>query len=162
MAKATPKPIQINFEKIFQLAERLPFFDTLSSHQIIKVLKQLEGEVFVYKEGDLIIEEKAKDHELFIILSGSVTVHKGEEQFTAIGIVKAGDFFGEISFIMGSARTASVSANEETIVLRLSQEKFDSLEIIIQSQVKDKILRKLVARLDIMNRAVLKLLEEEE
>jgi len=155
-----PKVLDLPFEKLSKLTERLDFFNTLVIHQRIKVLKQLSGEIFVYSEGQIIIEEGSSENELFIILSGSVNVLKGKEQFTSVGTIKAGDFFGEISFIMRSKRTASVVANEKTIVLRLSQDNFSTLDIMVQSLMKDKVMIKLVTRLNNMNHAVIKLLNK--
>ncbi|MDH5464728.1 MAG: cyclic nucleotide-binding domain-containing protein [Thiovulaceae bacterium] len=160
MSLHEPKVLDLPFEKLSKLTERLDFFNTLVIHQRIKVLKQLSGEIFVYSEGQIIIEEGSSENELFIILSGSVNVLKGKEQFTSVGTIKAGDFFGEISFIMRSKRTASVVANEKTIVLRLSQDNFSTLDIMVQSLMKDKVMIKLVTRLNNMNHAVIKLLNK--
>ena len=160
MSVHQPKVLNLPFEKLFELTDRLDFFNTLEKHQRIKVLKQLSGEVFVYNEGQIIIEEGSSENELFIILSGSVNVLKGQAQFTSVGTIKAGDFFGEISFIMRSKRTANVVAKEKTIVLRLSQDNFSTLDITVQSLIKDKVMIKLVTRLNSMNLAVIKLLNK--
>lgn len=151
------KTLLLTFEKLSDLANRVEFFSTMNEHQRVKVLKQLEGEVLAYERAETIIEEGADDCEMYIILSGLVTVQKGEEEFTAVGALREGDFFGEVSFIMKSKRMATVVANEETILLRLSQEKFTSLELAIQMIIKDKVLRKLILRLNTMNQYVLKL-----
>ena len=160
MSLHDPKTLDLPFEKLFELTDRLDFFNTLQKHQRIKVLKQLSGEVFVYSDEQIIIEEGSTENQLFIILSGSVNVLKGQEQFTSVGTIKSGDFFGEISFIMRSKRTASVVAKEKTIVLRLSQDNFSTLDIMVQSLMKDKVMIKLVTRLNNMNHAVIKLLDK--
>jgi len=151
------KKIVIPFEKLFKLTHRLDFFDTMDESQRIDILKYLNGDLYVYKKHELIINEGSKDCDLYIILSGNVSVKKGEDEFKAIGALTSGDFFGEISFITGEKRMSSVYAQEETIVLHLSQEKFHHLDTSIQILVKDKVILKLIARLDKMNRRVLKL-----
>ena len=152
-----PKTIMIEFNKLLDLAQRLSFFSTMKSHEITRVLRQLNGDIFVYEKDNLIIKEGEKDCDFFIILSGEVTVIKGKEAYGSVGTIKAGDFFGEISFIVHTPRLATIIAAEKTIVLRLSEANFTSLEPAIQLQIKDKIIQKLVSRLHLMNQMVLKL-----
>ena len=160
LKKKRPKSIDIAFDNLLELAERLSFFDEMKKYQMVKVLRNLEGHVFVYEKDDCIVLEAEKDTELYIILSGDVIVQKGLQEFSAIGKILSGDFFGEISFIMGTPRLATVVANSKTIVLRLSEENFSNLEPMVQIRIKDKILKKLVTRLHTMNESVQKLLEE--
>ena len=157
MSISKPKTIVIEFSKLLSLADRLSFFDTMKSHEITRVLRQLNGDIFVYEKDDFIIEEGEKDCDFFIILSGKVSVIKGKESYGSVGTIKAGDFFGEISFIVNTPRLATILASERTIVLRLNETNFSSLEPAIQLKVKDKILQKLVSRLHLMNKMVLKL-----
>lgn len=149
--------LNITFDKAFELAQRLDFFSTMNGHQCTRVLKQLEGNSFVYSKGEVIIREGTEDSALFIILSGVVTVQKGNDELKAVGTVSSGDFFGEISFITGAKRTTSILAREDTIVLHLSQKNFNSLDIATQILIKDKIMLKLISRLDKMNSRVLQL-----
>ncbi len=149
------KKLTIRFDKLVDLSHRLDFFNTMSDVQRIKVLKSLNGDLIMFEDEEQIIQEGENETDLYIILSGEVVVEKGDDEFSAVGNVKGGDFFGEISFIMGTKRIASVFARKETIVLRLSQKKFTELDAEIQVLIKDKIIRKLIFRLDEMNRQVL-------
>ena len=149
--------LNIKLEKLLDLAGRLNFFDTMSKEQCIKVLKSLNADCYVYKKEDKIINQGDLNNDLFIILSGEVTIEKGNDQLSKVGTVSGGDFFGEISFIMCSKRTTNVFACRETIVLQLSQEKFTALDSAIQVLIKDKVIRKLIVRLDEMNNQVLQL-----
>lgn len=151
------KRLKIAFEKLLELTHRVDFFETMSDIQRVKVLQSLEGDLFVYEPDEIIINEGEQKNHLFIILSGEVSVEKGGDECSVVCNLKGGDFFGEVSFIMGSKRIASVYALRETIVLQLSQRKFNALDIEIQMLIKDKVIRKLIYRLDEMNRQVLKL-----
>lgn len=152
-----PKQLNISLTKRLELAGKIDFFSTLKEHQRITVLKQLESNVFLYDVGEIIIEEGAVDTALYIILSGRVVVKKGIDEIAAVGVVSSGDFFGEISFMMDSKRMATVVAQEECIVLQLSKERFNTLEMAVQLDLKDKVLKELISRLDTMNKTVLKL-----
>ncbi|KIM09337.1 MAG: hypothetical protein KU28_01555 [Sulfurovum sp. PC08-66] len=155
--KSTPKPLIISFEKLDDLAKRVNFFNTMRDHQRSRVLRQLSSNIYAYKKGEQILREGDDDTDMYILLSGSVTVAKGKDEFFPLGTIVAGDFFGEISFIMKNRRLASVVANEDCIVLRLCDEHFGTLELPIQMAIKDKILVKLITRLDKMNKQVIEL-----
>lgn len=88
-------------------------------------LKRIAGLVLEsnYNEGDVIIHEEALDRRLFIILSGEVDVIKnlGTKKETIMGAFGPLSYFGEMSLIDDSVRSASVVAKEETRVLTIDQ-----------------------------------------
>lgn len=151
------KKLNIKLEKLLDLAGRLNFFDTMSIDQCTEVLKSLNADCYVYEKEEKIINEGDTDSDLFIILSGGVTVEKGANTLSKVGMIEGNDFFGEISFIMNSKRITSIFASRETIVLKLSQAKFNALSSEIQGVIKDKVIRKLILRLDEMNSKLLSL-----
>lgn len=61
---------------------------------------------------------------MYIIVDGSVKVHDGKHIFTTFGI---NDFFGEYSLIDSSVRSATVTAIENTHLLRLDQKVFNKI-----------------------------------
>jgi CRP/FNR family cyclic AMP-dependent transcriptional regulator len=61
---------------------------------------------------------------LYIIVGGRVRVHDGERVFNYLG---AGDVFGEMAILDAAPRSASVTALEETHLLRLGQLPFYTL-----------------------------------
>lgn len=151
------KKLNIEFEKLLELAYRIDFFSAMEKKQSVSVLKQLKGDLYLYNRQEKIINEGDEDHTLFIILSGEVSVEKGSKQFSALGTLIGGDFFGEISFIRGTKRMTSVFAQKETIALQLSQKKFTVLDLEVQILIKDKVIEKLITRLNDMNAKVLDL-----
>jgi CRP/FNR family transcriptional regulator, cyclic AMP receptor protein len=65
---------------------------------------------------------------LFLICSGSVQVDRlGTAGDISLAILKAGQTFGELSFMDGSRTTASVTAREQTEVLEISRKSVDRL-----------------------------------
>jgi CRP-like cAMP-binding protein len=77
-----------------------------------------------YSPSEMIISEGDAGEELFFILSGSVRVTKatkeGIEQ--VIGLLREGDFFGEMALLDRKPRSASVFAHERTELARLRHE----------------------------------------
>ena len=150
------KPLGLTLEKSDQLAQRLNFFNQFKDYQRQKVLRELEGSVYSFVEGDILIQEgDVDDFSMYVLLSGKVFVQKGED--VCVAEILAGDFFGEVSFIMKTPRMATVRAANSCIVLRLNQENFHRLEVPLQLVIKDKIIVKLMTRLNKMNKEVFEL-----
>ena len=80
---------------------------------------------------------------MYIIVTGSVKVHDGEHVFTTLG---TNDFFGEYSLIDSSARSATVTAIEDTQLLRLDQDVFNQI-IDSDVEVAKGVLKALIKRL---------------
>lgn len=65
---------------------------------------------------------------LFVIRSGSVKVDRlGSASDAPLAMLKAGETFGEMSFMDGSRTTAAVTATELTKVLEFSRQSVDGL-----------------------------------
>jgi CRP-like cAMP-binding protein len=58
---------------------------------------------------------------MFVIYSGSVKVHDGDLTFA---MLKSRDFFGELSLLDTEPRSASVTALENSLLLRIDQQAF--------------------------------------
>ena len=70
-----------------------------------------------YSKGDTIIKEGTRGEEIYFILSGSVKVFKTlEGEQVELGVLKIGSFFGEMSLFLGTERSATVQAAEDTVV----------------------------------------------
>ncbi len=107
------------------LAEH-PVFSALSVDEI----KDL-SEKSVYHEfsnGQSIIKENDPGDSVFIIKSGSARVTTTMlGQTYELAILGEGDFFGEIGFLSGMPRTATVTAVEPTHVMEIDRELMSSL-----------------------------------
>jgi signal transduction histidine kinase/CRP-like cAMP-binding protein len=94
---------------------------------LTKVIAELKVKRF--SEGEIIFEEGSQGGELYLLITGSVKVSKlkrsGEE--ILIGIIKAGDCFGELSMIDRQARSAKIIAKGKCQVGVISRKGFDSL-----------------------------------
>jgi len=110
-------------EKADVLSEQGISGDELRRLAELAEARSFAAEQPVFREGD-------EGHSLYIVLSGSVRISKmipgvGEE---ALAILQRGKFFGEMSLIDGSPRSASAMAHEaDTRVLRISKERLDDL-----------------------------------
>ncbi len=145
----------VTIEKILGIVERLDFFDDFSLGERRRIVN-FNSHFLIYNKGEYVIKEKSNQTSFFILLSGTVSVTKGEESLP-ITRFDPGEFFGEISFLTHTHRTANVIADDTVIVMRVDKELLDELKAEIREKIKDKIIDKLVTRLDFMNDAYAKL-----
>jgi len=74
--------------------------------------------------GEGLIEEGAIEAHLFAIVEGRVRVHRGTQTLVELGACTT---VGELAALVPQPRTASVSALEETLALRLDKSILDEL-----------------------------------
>ncbi len=113
-----------------------------SSEKILKQLAQSLTGVYVPKDKT-VFHKGDQLNAMYIIVDGNVKVHDGDHIFTTFG---KKDFFGEYSLIDSSVRSATVTAIEDTHLLRLDQEQFN---VIIEDNidVSKAVLKALIKRL---------------
>jgi CRP/FNR family cyclic AMP-dependent transcriptional regulator len=93
---------------------------------------------------------------MFIIYSGSVRVHDGEHTLAEL---KTRDFFGELSLLDTEPRSASVTAIEDTFLLRLDQHAFYEI-MADRIEVTREIMKILCRRLRFQNKVVAEMKEK--
>jgi CRP/FNR family cyclic AMP-dependent transcriptional regulator len=86
-------------------------------------------EVEELKDGDILVREGASDDHLFVVISGALGVvrHPQGEPPVTLHTLVPGDLAGELSFIDGTERYASLVAEGSTRVLSLRRPAFESL-----------------------------------
>jgi CRP/FNR family cyclic AMP-dependent transcriptional regulator len=111
-----------------------------------------------YAPGDMLCIEGETGEEMFIIQSGEVRIHKKvRDKETTLAILKAGDFFGEMSIIDNEPRSASATAENECKIIILSRDIFES-QIKTNPKIIMSILRKMSERLRQADRQIKALL----
>ncbi len=68
------------------------------------------------QEGDEVVSKGDVGSNMYVIVSGSVRVHDGPQVFAKLG---EGEVFGELAALDPEPRSASVTANEDTLLLSL-------------------------------------------
>jgi MFS family permease len=101
------------------LLESVPMLAPLSPDMIERLARKLVR--FEVPAGSRIITESQVSDRFFIIESGSVAVSHGD---TVIRHETAGDFFGEIGLLRDVPRTATITADSDTVLLALERDDF--------------------------------------
>ena len=132
-----PYPIQVQYDRDEQLprtdqqvaaaASRLAAVDLFASlSQEASHRLALSGDEHLFAAGETVVRQGAAGDSMFVVLSGRVRVSidpAGQE----VAVIPAGGFFGEMSMLTGEARTATVKAIEDAVVLEISAADFRSL-----------------------------------
>lgn len=110
------------------LLARIPFFTDLPNDELDRIASTLD--VVNLKSGDILFHEGDTGEYLYVVVSGELEVLMAPDTDNELilNIVHAGEYIGEMSFIMpGGRRTASVRARGEVVLLSLSRTQFDDL-----------------------------------
>ncbi len=117
----------------------LPFFTIFTEEDLERMRVRDAARIRRYRPGETIIEQGNYEKTFFVLLSGSVRiVRSGREEAVISG---QGAVFGEMSFILGKARTASVLAAGETACLEVNLGYVDFLEGAAREEYLSKFYR---------------------
>ena len=98
--------------------------------------ERLDAGTVLFREGDM-------DDCLYVIVTGEILVHLGEKEVRRL---PKGDYFGEMALLDGSPRSVSVTAVDETLLLRINREDFYDIMMSRQDVLKG-ILKMMTARI---------------
>jgi CRP-like cAMP-binding protein len=129
-----------------ELLQRCPLFVGAEAEDLEEVIHHLRRRRF--RRGEVIFHEGDPADALHVVASGSVKIvlssDEGEEAI--IATLHPGDFFGELSLLDGSPRSATAAAIEAAETLSLPRETFLE-EISRNANLRDCLLRSLAGEL---------------
>ena len=99
---------------------RLAFFREFTSDQVREIISA--SNTVTIPKGQVVVAEGEIDDTFYILLSGRAKVRKKEKDIATIG---TGECFGEMAFIGGRARVATVMAETDCIVMKISATLLD-------------------------------------
>ena len=135
--KTINKPINLR-----ELLQKITYFEDFNDLELLRFIEQgyrkiVAAETVLFREND-------PGDSFYIILAGSVEVFS-EKANKYLTTLHAGDFFGELSLLMGIPRSASTKTLEETILFVVSHNGFKKL-LTQHKGLADQIIYKLAER----------------
>lgn len=122
---------------------KLPFFQGFTGQELAKLLTV--GRHRIFQSGQVVFGEALPDDcSLFVAVKGGIRVAiagKDHQQFV-IGNAGEGTIFGEMSFVDGNPRSATITATQPLETLSLSRQAFEGLAAS-DSAVALKVVRRL-------------------
>jgi PAS domain S-box-containing protein len=113
--------------------------------------QDLQKYLKTYQKGDTLFMEGDESQDLYFLVSGHLEVLKGDKKIEEI--MEPGALFGELSFLLGAKRTATVQAENEVRVLRIPKSEVSDFLKQFPS-VGHKITEILARRLDERSQAL--------
>ncbi len=113
--------------------------------------KDLQKYLKTYQKGDTLFVEGDESQDLYFLVSGHLEVLKGDKKIAEI--IEPGALFGELSFLLGAKRTATVQAENQVRVLRIPQNEVSTFLKDFPA-VAEKITQIIARRLDESSQAV--------
>ncbi len=126
-----------------ELLSKLNFFNDFSAEEIEEVLEQGDWEVFT--TGSEILTEGAEDKSFYVITSGNASVSRLNKEIASLD---EGDCFGEMAWLLGGKRSASVVAITKTIVLKLDEPLAEWASLSCQLRINKTVQKVLMDRLN--------------
>lgn len=129
-------------ENVVDYIRSVPFFEDFTKAQLKGILNS--SNVFKVPSGKVIVAEGEIDDSFFILLSGKAAVRKGDK---SIAVIQRGECFGEMSYLSGQSRAASVVAETDCVFLKISAMLLDRADSSIQLLFLRKFALTLIRRL---------------
>jgi len=123
--KETPK--ETHDSELLSYIKELVFFNTFTKKQINEILSACD--LVKVEKGKTIIQEGEIDDSFYILISGQVLIQTGSEE---VAVLEKGQCFGEMAYLTGEPRTATIITKEECILLKISSTLLEGLSKNIQ------------------------------
>jgi len=114
---------------VIDYVHSVPFFEKFTKDEVRQILAT--SNIIKVLKGRVVVAEGEIDDSFYIILSGMAAVQKGDKK---IALIKRGQCFGEMSYLSGESRAATVRAVTDCILLKISATLLDKSPQDIQLQ----------------------------
>ena len=105
-------------EKVLFL-KSIDLFRAMPSEELAQIAEIADEQAFV--AGDPVFAEGEMGDALYLVIDGSVRVHKGDKQLALLGVR---DVVGEMAVLDGEPRSASVTVVKDAALLKIGRDDF--------------------------------------
>ncbi len=124
------------------LLRRVTYFESCTDVDLRQLIEY--GYRQLFSAGQIVCQENDPGDSFYIILAGSVEVFSQRAE-KYIATIHAGEFFGEMSLLLGTPRSATVRTLEDSILFVVSHNDLQQL-LIAHQELADEIAKKLAER----------------
>lgn len=132
-------------EELLNLLRKVFIFSEVGDSDLDDIANQLSE--ISCRSGQSIFKKGDEGDAMYIIKSGSVRVHDGNHVLSRL---QKGQVFGEFALFDKEVRSASITAEEPTVLLELGQDEFAKV-MADKMEVLKGVLRKMIRRIREMN-----------
>ncbi|OGR58916.1 MAG: hypothetical protein A2X36_08195 [Elusimicrobia bacterium GWA2_69_24] len=125
MAGAEPVKKTVEVDQLNWLARALDIYMMSEHLRPEELIGKLSGlELLAFPEGSVIVQEGSPGRDLFVLFNGNAAVTRAGKP---VAQLTPGDLFGEIGFLVGVPRTATVSAGPDCEAFRCEARAFEEI-----------------------------------
>lgn len=133
---------KLDHQEQFSILRTLKFFHDFSQAEIMEVLRASQWQD--YALGDEIVKEGEMDDRFYVIVSGDASVMRGGR---SLGSLDAGECFGETSYVRGAKRLATIKAETDLTLMKVSSTLLEQASASCQLRFNKVFLHSLIGRL---------------
>jgi eukaryotic-like serine/threonine-protein kinase len=133
---------KLDRQEQFSILRTLKFFHDFSHSEIMEVLRASQWQD--YLAGEEIVREGEMDDRFYVIVSGQAKVVRNGAN---VGLLEAGDCFGETSYLRGAKRLATIEAASDLTLMKVSSTLIEQASAACQLRFNKVFLRSLIGRL---------------
>ncbi len=138
----TPTSGETGLQERFEIARGLAFFKAFDDNEIWEFLRSFEWKTV--PRGTTIIKENEVDDGFYVIAKGVVAVTKNN---AVIERIQEGNCFGEMGYMAGAKRSASVTADSEVSMIRVNAQLIERASTECQNRFLKAFVKTLTGRL---------------
>ncbi len=133
-------------EDVVDYVQQVPFFESFTREQVQEIL--MASNLIRVPKGRVVVAEGEIDDSFYIILSGKAAVVKNNK---TLATIERGECFGEMAYLSGQSRAATVVAVTNSILMKISATLLDRAPKSIQLLFLKKFAITLLTRLSKSN-----------
>lgn len=128
--------MEIDKKEIIDFLETLSFLNELSRDTLTLLAEKLQ--ICVIESNQILFEQNDEEESLYFIYEGRFSYSSLKDNGEHCGQLMTGELIGEIAFLIGIPRTATIRALRDSILLKLAASDFS--EIINKDPIFNKVL----------------------
>ncbi|NLA74735.1 MAG: cyclic nucleotide-binding domain-containing protein, partial [Deltaproteobacteria bacterium] len=134
-------------DDVIDYVRNIQFFSSFTREQVHLIIDT--ASIVRVSAGNVIMNEGEIDDSFFVILSGRAVVRKNNAN---IATIHRGECFGEMAYLSGDSRVATVTAETDCILLKISSMLLDKsskdLQLLFLKRFSMTLLKRLTVSLD--------------
>jgi CRP-like cAMP-binding protein len=110
-------------------SNEIQVFEDFTDDEVLTISHYSEKKF--YQRDEVVFKEKSKDASLYVVLSGKLEAlaHTSDNKKISLSFIDEGEVFGELSFLDGKIRSATIIAVTDVELLQISRQEFNRLRL---------------------------------
>jgi hypothetical protein len=110
-------------------SNEIQVFEDFTDDEVLTISHYSEKKF--YQRDEVVFKEKSKDASLYVVLSGKLEAlaHTSDHKKISLSFIDEGEVFGELSFLDGKIRSATIIAVTDVELLQISRQEFNRLRL---------------------------------